>query len=115
METATATERATIGGAVPGYCRIVRPVVRVESWGPIGVGLQPIDPRDAAAAGWSATPEYTLTTPNAGARLAVRAVVTGRTVSRWGGEGWIRGRLELCGDGEPSRFLPCLFLCGWTG
>ena len=111
MGTTTETARPAIGEIVPGYMsRIVRPVVRVESWGPCGVAIQPIDPRDAAAAGWSAAPEYRVETPATRARLAVRVDITGRTVARWGGCGWIRARLELCGDGEPSRFLPCWIL-----
>lgn len=111
---ATIDPRPTIGDAVPGYSRVLLPVVRVETWGPIGAGLQPIDPLDAAADGWSAIPEFTLETPNQRARLAVRVAATGRHVQRWGGDGWLRGRLEICGDGEPSRFLPCWILCGWT-
>ena len=111
METATETVRPAIGETVPGYySRVVRPVVRVETWGARGVGLEPIDPRDAAADGWSATPEYRATAPATGARFAVRVDITGRTVSRWGGSGWLRARLELCGDGEPSRFMPCWIL-----
>lgn len=104
-------ERPAIGETVPGYTsRVVRPVVRVESWGPCGLGLEPIDPRDAAADGWSATPEYRVTTLQTGISLAVRVEFTGRTVRYWGGSGWIRAKLELCGDGEPSRFVPCWIL-----
>lgn len=102
---------ATIGETVPGYMsRIVRPVVRVESWGPCGVGLEPIHPLDAAADGWSATPDYRVRLLSTGAELAVRVDITGRTVTRWGGSGWLRARLELCGDCEPSRFMPCWIL-----
>lgn len=109
MEKAIERARPAIGEIVPGYLsRVVRPVVRVEAWGPCGVALDPIDPRDAAAEGWSMTPEYRVTLPGTGARLAVRVHITGRTVVRWGGAGWLRARLELCGDGEPSRFV-----AGW--
>jgi hypothetical protein len=111
----TTTARAAVGEILPGYSRIVRPVVRVEAWGPIGVGLEPIDQADASAAGWSTTPEYRLTTPNTRARMAVVAHVTGRTPTPWGGDYWTRGRLEVCGDGEPSHSLPCWFLVEWTG
>lgn len=104
-----------IGEKLPGYAQRVEPVLRVESWGPICVRLDDVHPADAAADGWSSRPEYVTTTPNAGARLAVRASVTGRTPQLWGGSRWVRGRVELCGDGEPSRFLPCWFLLACVG
>lgn len=111
METETETRRAAIGEPVPGYCWTLAPVVRLESWGPCGEGLEPIDPRDAAAHGWSATPEYRLRAPHTGTRHAVRVAATGRHVRRWGCAYWLRGRIEFCGDGEPSTFAPCWILC----
>ena len=112
METTIETERATIGGPVPGYHSwILAPVVRLESWGPCGWNLETIDPRDASADGWSTVPEYRLDSPGTGLRLAVRVEATGRRVHSWGGQYWLRGRVEFCGDGEPSAFAPCWILC----
>jgi hypothetical protein len=118
METIT-QPRAAIGESIPGYdyAGAVRPVVRLESWGPIAQRLEPIDPRDAAETGWSAAPEYRLHALQTGARLAVRVVVTGRKPVRWSGGYWCRGRVEFCGDGEPSTFAPCWLLVStqWSG
>ena len=94
----TTTARAAVGEILPGYSRIVRPVVRVEEWGPI-----------------STPPDYRLTTPNTRARMAVAVHVTGRKPIPWGGDYWTRGRLEVCGDGEPSHSLPCWLLTEWAG
>lgn len=102
---------STTGDVVPGYSsRFLRPVVRVESWGPIGLALEPIDPRDRAADGWSAPPDYRVTTPHTGLARAARVKITGRALVRWGGDTWCRAQLELCGDGEPSAFLPAWIL-----
>lgn len=110
METET-VDRAAIGGPVPGYHSwIVSHAVRLESWGACCELLEPIDPRDAAADGWSATPDYRLRAPHTGTPHAVRVDVTGRNVHRWHGAYWLRGRVEFCGDGEPSTFSPCWLL-----
>ena len=110
----TTQNRAQVGDILLGYSRIIRPVVRVDGWLPIGVALEPLDPAEADAPGWHDVPEYRLTTPGAGASMAVRAVVTGRTPVAWYGDYWVRGRLVVCGDGEPSRSLPCWFLTRWA-
>lgn len=109
MEAET-IDRAAIGGPVPGYCWTVAAAVRLESWGPCCAALEPIDARDAAADGWSTAPEYRLRAPHTGTRHAVRVEITGRAVSRWAGGYWLRGRVEFCGDGEPSTFAPCWLL-----
>jgi hypothetical protein len=110
METET-IERAAIGGPVPGYYRWkVSELVRIESWGACCQHLEPIDPHDAAADGWSTAPQYRLRGSNTGTRYAVRVEITGRVVSRWADSYWLRGRVEFCGDGEPSTFAPCWLL-----
>lgn len=105
-------KRPAIGETLPEYQAggIVRPVVRLESWGPLAQRLDPIHPLDAAADGWSTTPEFRLHAPHTGARLAVRVAVTGRRPVRWSGNYWARGRVEFCGDGAPSTFAPCWLL-----
>lgn len=102
----------TIGNTLAGYeCGgAVREIVRLETWGPISQRLEAIHPADAAAAGWSATPEYRLPAPQTGCRLAVRVTVTGRKPQRWSGQYWVRGEVEFCGDCEPSTFAPCWLL-----
>jgi hypothetical protein len=122
---ATIDARPTIGDAVPGYGYFtIRPVVRIESHGAAGLWL-PLEPypgdvaagnylaavSDDGAAGpplafpaWSAEPEYWLPHNRYGWRPAVRIVATGRKPVRWGGEYWLRARLEYCRDGEPSEF-----------
>lgn len=124
METQT-VERATIGGPVPGYYGTVRPLVRLESWGPAAERLHPLDWREEFIGGtteegefrvypdWSALPEWRVAPPMAAAfgySLAVRVDITGRSIVRWGGSRWIRGRMEFCHDGEPSTFAPCWLL-----
>lgn len=108
--TATAA-RPTIGEPVPGYhSLILAPVVRLDSWGAYAVGLDPIDPRDAAAEGWSATPEWRMQSP-AVVPWAVRVQATGRAVRRMAGAYWLRARVEFCGDGQPSHVSPGWILC----
>lgn len=124
---ATQASPVAIGDDAPGYSSAtIRPVARVESWGPVAVPLETIDPaeiyletidpgtgaRCRVYPAWSAPPEWRLVTPGARAALLVRATVTGRAVVRWGGARWIRGRLEIVGDGEASRFLPCWLIVG---
>lgn len=112
MATATNTTGPRIGEPVPGHgLRTVSDIVRLESWGPCGWRLEPIHLLDAAASGWSAPPEYRLTSPGTGLRLAVRVDATGRRLHLWGGQYWLRGRVEFCGDCEPSTFAPCWILC----
>lgn len=120
METTIETGRAAIGEPMPGYYGIVRPVVRVDGWIPIGVGLETLDAvelyigmtdgPERVYPEWSAVPAYRITTPGAGATLAVRVDITGRKCHRWCGDRWVRGRLEFCHDGEPSTFAPCWLL-----
>ena len=114
-----------IGDDIPGYhSSTVRPVVRVESWAPYGIRMEPID-LDSIYLGtvddsgketrvypdWSVNPEWVVISPGARAMHHVRAVVTGRTVSRWGAARWIRGRLDIAKcDGEQTVSLACWFL-----
>lgn len=96
--------QATIGEAVPGYgSRKLAPVVRLDSWGAYCVGLETIHPLDAAADGWSATPQYRMQPP-AVVPWAVRVRATGRTLRRWNDAYWLRAQIEFCGDGQPSHF-----------
>jgi hypothetical protein len=60
---------------------------------------------------WSVTPEWMITSPGARQVHHVCAVVTGRTVVRWGAARWIRGRLDIANvDGAPTVSLPCWLL-----
>ena len=110
METTTETARPAIGETVPGYKWILAPVVRLDSWGAYCVGLEPIHPLDAAAEGWSAAPQWRMKSP-AVVPWAVRVEATGRTVRRWNGAYWVRGKIEFCGDGQPSHFSRGWILC----
>jgi hypothetical protein len=122
---ALAPSPVRIGDDLPGYhSSIVRPVVRVETWAPHGIGMEPIDLESIYLGSvddngketriypdWSVTPEWVVISPGALATHYVRAVVTGRTVVRWGGARWIRGRIDIAKcDGEPTVSLPCWFL-----
>jgi hypothetical protein len=114
-----------IGDNIPGYSSsVVRPVVRVEGWAPCGIRMEPIDLDSIYLAtttdsgnecriypDWSVTPEWRVISPGARAVHHVRAVVTGRTVVRWGAARWIRGRLDVATvDGAPTARLPCWLL-----
>jgi hypothetical protein len=118
MET---MEKPAIGQPLPGYAwGVVKPVIRLDSWGPVAVRLEPFDGSDlwiGTADGrhrvypdWSATPEYVVTAPHTMRRLLVRVEITGRTRRRWLGGYWVRGRVEFCRDGESSEFAPCWLL-----
>ena len=110
MKTTTAP---AIGETMPGYTWTLSDAVRVDGWGPCAERLEPIDPRDAAAPGWSATPAYRLRSPGTGLRLAVAVTVTGRAPARWGGGYWVRCRVEFCGDGEPSTVAGGWIRANW--
>ena len=114
-----------IGDDIPGYhSSVVRPVVRVETWAPYGIRMEPIDLESIYIGSvddngketriypeWSVTPEWVVTSPGARAIHHVHAVVTGRTVVRWGAARWVRGRLDIAMiDGEPTLSLPCWYL-----
>ena len=114
-----------IGDDLPGYrSSTVRPVVRVETWASYGIRMEPIDlasiyigtaddngTEARVYPDWSVAPEWRVISPGARAVHYVRAVVTGRTVSRWGAARWIRGRLDIAKcDGEPTSNLPCWYL-----
>ena len=110
-----------IGDVIPGYSSsTVRPVVRVDSWAPYGIGMVPIDLESIYLGTvddngketriypkWSVAPEWVVISPGARAVHHVRAVITGRTVVRWGAARWVRGRMDIskC-DGEPTVSLP---------
>ncbi|NBW17757.1 MAG: hypothetical protein EBR82_58250 [Caulobacteraceae bacterium] len=126
----TIDDRPTIGAPVPGaeYFTI-QPVVRLESFPPEWLSLE-VYPGDVAAGNylaavddsgavgpplafpaWSAAPEYWLPINRHGWRPAVRVVVTGRRPVRWGGEYWMRARVEFCHDGGPSEYVSGWILC----
>jgi hypothetical protein len=128
--SATIADRPTIGAPVPGAEYFtVSTVVRLESCPPEWLPLEPF-PGDVQAGrylatvddtgaigppvafpAWSAAPDYLLPLNRHGWRPAVRVDITGRRPVRWGGEYWLRARVEFCRDGEPSEYAAGWILC----
>lgn len=66
--------------------------------------LLPCEVQQPIGEGWPGA-DFRLTSHNTGLELAVNIVVTGRTFQRYGGELWVRVRVEFVGDCEPSTFV----------